>query len=352
MSSLIIEMCKIDSIEPHPNGDFLDIAQVKGWRCVVRKGQFQQGDACIYFPPDTLLPKELSDELGVTNYLKGLGSRYPDRDRFGGRVSVARLRGTPSLGLVVIPHSDWLGHLDDLAGYLGVVKYEPPEEVLDGDAERTNVFFHKYTDMENLRNFPNAFRGDEWVVATEKIHGRNARIGLCYENEEMILMAGSHGVRRRRLDKTGKESVYWRPLTLYPQIETLLWELHKEYTANVVLYGEIYGSGMQDLTYGQRDVGFRVFDIAVNTHYLSFDVLEPVLKKHEIPMVPPIFLGPFAWDIAELSCSGDSVISPIKQIREGIVIRPLEETLDINGRKIYKLINFEYLNRKGGSENH
>ena len=352
MSSLIIEMCKIDSIEPHPNGDFLDIAQVKGWKCVVRKGQFQQGDDCIYFPPDTLLPKELSDELGVTNYLKSLGRTYPDRDRFGGRVSVARLRGTPSLGLVVIPHTDWLGHLDDLGGYLGVEKYEPPEEVLDGDAERTNVHFHKYTDMENLRNFPNAFGEDEIVVATEKIHGRNVRIGLCYENEEMVLMAGSHGVRRRRLDKFGKESVYWRPLALYPQIETLLWELYKEYTANVVLYGEIYGAGMQDLTYGQREVDFRVFDIAVNTTYLSFDTIMPMLLKHKIPMVPMVSYGPFNWTFAELACSGDSVVSPTKQIREGIVIRPIEETLDVNGRKIYKLVSFDYLNRKGGSEDH
>lgn len=351
MSSLIIEVCTVDEVVPHPNGDFLDIVKVKGWQCIIKKGQFQVGDLCVYFPPDTLLPRELSDELGVTKYIKNLGSKYPNRDRFGGRVSVARLRGSPSFGLVAIPNQDWLDHANNLSTYLGVEKYNPPEEMLDGDGERTNPFFHKYTDMENLRNFPHAFIEGEEVICTEKIHGSNVRIGLCYEEEQMVLMAGSHGVRRKELDHDGRPSKYWKPVEICPRIKDLLHALHVKHQGNVILWGEIYGATTQDLTYGEREIQFRAFDISINTAYLDYDALAQLLDEYNIPMAPLVYRGPFSWEEMEKHVGGNSVVSSITQIREGIVIRPEKEENN-HGRKIYKLISFDYLNRKSGTENH
>ncbi len=351
MSSLILRTLPIDTINLHPGADRLEIAQFQGWNCVVVKGQFCPGDLATYFPPDLLLPKELGDELNVTKYLKGLGNRYPDRERFAGRVSVARLRGVPSYGILVHPHADWLVHLDDLAEYLGVEKYEPPEEVLDGDAQRSNPFFHRYTEMENLRNFPNAFSNEEPIIVTEKIHGRNCRIGLCYEDGDMVLMAGSHNVRRKQYNAKGQLSVYWKPLEMYPQIEQMLQEIYLRYLHNVILFGELYGPGMQDLSYGQKDIAFRVFDIAYNTQYVDYIALQDWLDYYEIPMVP-YWKMPFSWEKMEEFATGNSQVSLSPQIREGIVIRPSTEARDMNGRKIYKVINFEYLARKGGTEQH
>lgn len=48
MSSLIVEVCQIAAIEKHPNADNLDIATVKGWNCIVRTGQYSQGDAVVF----------------------------------------------------------------------------------------------------------------------------------------------------------------------------------------------------------------------------------------------------------------------------------------------------------------
>ncbi len=39
-------------------------------------------------------------------------------------------------------------------------------------------------------------------------------------------------------------------------------------------------------------------------------------------------------------------------IREGVVIRPLEERVDLNGRVILKVISDDYITRKGGTEYH
>lgn len=352
MSSLILDTQPISDILTHPNADLLEIAVVKGWQCVVQKGQFQVGEVVTYFPPDLLLPKELGDALNVTKYLKNLARSYPDCERFAGRVGVAKLRGVASYGVLATPHSDWLDHADDLAEYLGVEKYSPPEEIKDGDAECQNPFFHKYTDMENLRNFPDAFDEGELVVATEKIHGRNCRLGLCYEDGEMVLMAGSHNVRRRQYDTQGRLSIYWKPLEICPDLGNMLRELHKAYQTNIVVFGELYGPGLQDLTYGQKDLAFRVFDIAVNTSYLGYEALHEWTRRHDIPTVPQSYAGPFYWDQLEEHAKLSSSVSPVTQLREGIVIRPIDETTDRNGRMIYKLINFDYLNRKGGSELH
>jgi len=35
MSNLIVEICKIESIEKHPNADRLSIIKVKDWHCIV-----------------------------------------------------------------------------------------------------------------------------------------------------------------------------------------------------------------------------------------------------------------------------------------------------------------------------
>jgi tRNA-binding EMAP/Myf-like protein len=35
MSSLIIEVCKVENIIKHPNADKLSIVTIKGWQCIV-----------------------------------------------------------------------------------------------------------------------------------------------------------------------------------------------------------------------------------------------------------------------------------------------------------------------------
>jgi hypothetical protein len=47
MSSLVVEVCKIDKILRHPNGDNIEIVHVKGWQCIVKKGDFKAKDVVI-----------------------------------------------------------------------------------------------------------------------------------------------------------------------------------------------------------------------------------------------------------------------------------------------------------------
>ena len=81
----------------------------------------------------------------------------------------------------------------DVREHYGIGKYRPPVKFHAGDSEAAHPLFHRYTDIENLRNFPEVFADGEEVVVTEKIHGTNSRIGYV----EGSLLAGSHGLQVR-----------------------------------------------------------------------------------------------------------------------------------------------------------
>ena len=213
----------------------------------------------------------LADRLGVTKYLHPLPKDVNGEQTAGGRIRVAKLRGIASYGLIMraIDNPEWeVG--TDVAGFYGVSKWEPPPENADGKAEREDAAFHRYTNIENFRNFPNLFVPGEEVIFTEKIHGMNSRVGLIQMAEGPTWMAGSHGVRRRELDRQGRRSKFWEVLT--DNIKALLEHL-AEGTKNVVMFGEIYGSGVHDMTYSMTNGlrTWRAFDITVNGNYLDFD---------------------------------------------------------------------------------
>ena len=174
MSELRVEVVEIKEILDHPDADRLEIAKVKGWECVVQKGTHKPGDGVVYVPIDAVLPVELSDKLGVTNYL----SR--------GRVRTAKLRGVYSQGLIIdmkhLPDNYYLG--DDVKDVLGITKYipPPPPPNLSGKRRNHHPDFHRYTDIENIKNFPDVLQEGEMVTITEKIHG-------CFQYNDKISLA-------------------------------------------------------------------------------------------------------------------------------------------------------------------
>ena len=89
----------------------------------------------------------------------------------------------------------------NVAEYYECIKYEPPQELTQGNMEREHPLFARYTDIENIKNFPDIFQEGEEVVITEKIHGTNSRVGLLKGE----FVAGSH--RSQRKDPDAKDSL-------------------------------------------------------------------------------------------------------------------------------------------------
>jgi RNA ligase (TIGR02306 family) len=364
MSTLIVEVCTIEEVKQHPNADKVELVRCKNWWCVSGIGQYKVGDKVVYFPPDSVIPEELAEKFGIAKYCAQLPKNADGTRPTSLRIKAQRFRGESSFGTVQTPDDpNWeVGY--SVKEYYGVEKYEPPIRATDGDADHPVSAFHGYTNIENIGNFPGVFEDGEEVVIDEKIHGSNSRIGLILHPDEetgvasWIFMCGSNSVRRREFNLKGVRSFYWDPLT--ENMKQLLTHLSQG-KANVIVFGEIFGAGVQDMQYGQPGRNYRSFDIAVDGKYLDDDVKKAVLSEFGIEMVPHLYRGPFSMEkVKELTDGPTTVCDPTMAGkfpgREGIVIRPVKERYSAKlpnfGRVILKSISADYLGRKGGTEYH
>ena len=334
MSSLIVEVCKIDAVQPHGNADALELAVIKGWQCVIPKGRHTAGDLVTYIPIDAMIPAEHSDRWGITKYLSN------------GRVRCAKLRGEPSFGVIVEREDPAWAEGEDVAEHYGITKYLPPVKITAGDALPAHPLFGEYTDVENLRHFPDVLMASEEVVVTEKIHGTNSRIGVI----EGELMAGSMSVRRA-CPAEAKGSIYWSPAEI-PGVRELLCDLSQTHR-QAILYGEIFGSKVQNLNYGcVGELGFRAFDLLIDGKYADWDDFESLCRQYEVPVVPVLYRGEYDLATIKRLSEGETTLGA-DHIREGVVVKPALERVDPKvGRVCLKYIGDPYLFAKGVTDSH
>ncbi len=372
MSKLIIEICKIVKIEKHPNADRLDIATVKGWNCIVGKDNHKIGDLVIYCPPDSVIPHDIIDKYNL-EFLKK-----------NGRVGTIKLRKYISQGLILdmncLPgavtgtkgfHPGYKVGMD-VAKKLGILKYEPPisQNLQRGGNRPTkkkrNPSFDKYTDIDNIKNYNTVFNDGDIVVITEKIHGTNFRAGrlaihpgytiidkIKYLWNKYIVkkdyefVYGSHNVQLIASNKTKNfygEDVYGRIAQKYNLAETI----PKDY----ILYGEIYGQKIQELTYGLTDIDVAFFAVKYKGKYLDWNQFTEFCLYRQLPIVPVLYVGEFKQEYLKQYTEGKSTICST-QMREGCVVLSVnEEHHPRIGRKILKSVSEEYLITKNRTEFH
>lgn len=303
MSTIAVEILPVTYVKPHPDADKLEIAIVCNRTVVVPKGEYKKDDAIIYFPPDMLIPEDVADQLGVKKYLKH--AVYPgDAQKTKCRVGACRLRGQPSYGFPA-PFSKFFdGNVvfgTNVSSFFKAVKYEPPQKIRAEDAAPDHPAFHQYTDIEHYYRFPEVFPEGMWVRVTEKIHGSNQKAGLINVDGEWQFMCGSHRVNR----KPG--GLYWEPLN--ENLMALLTDLCDE-QHNVILFGEIFGPGIQDMDYGveRGKRGYRVFDISVNGRYLDWEFVQQKCVEHDVETVPLLAIRRFTPEIIDEYTYGDTIV--------------------------------------------
>lgn len=369
MSSLIVQVCAIEEVAVHPNADRLERIRVKNWWCIAGKGQYAVGDRVVYLPPDCVIPEPLAERWGIAKYCSPLARGIDGQRPPGLRIRANRFRGEPSFGCVQdIDDPTWeVG--TDVREHYNVTKWEPPIKALDGDAAPPVHAFHAYTDIENIGNFPSILQEGEEVVVTEKIHGTNSRVGWVYhadndaEGFTWQRMAGSHGTRRKEFNEKGDRSKYWFPFSpdqaTCPMVTLLLQVAEiKQARSSVIVFGEIFGPGIQDMHYGQKGLAFRIFDIAVDGKYIDWDDLKLYVEADPaLQLVPILYRGPFSMKTMEELVDGPTTLASAEEIRqnfkgrEGVVIKPVKERFDPalgcgGGRVILKYISVDYHDRK------
>lgn len=367
MSDLLVRVVVIDEVNPHPNADKLEIVKVGGWQIVSGKGNYTAGQTAVHVPPDAMVPKAWAEAWAVTPYLSWRSNAE------AGRVKAVKLRQATSYGFLA-PNESNAEVGTNLADHYGITKYEEPERGTQaGQMARNHPLFHTYTNIQNLRNYPEELPYGEPLIVTEKLHGTNSRVGWVRQGETLVpgfisyrdtllgleRVVGTHRTQRK-LEDCG---VYGLPFERYAQgLEDILLMItgtsvpgFAENTPvdSIIIFGEIYGPGVQDLTYG-TEKEWRVFDIALNGNYLPWDYVRDLCIGCRIPIVPHIEPAIYTFqELCELA-EGNSVLSP-NQIKEGIVVRPMSEMQwgrgDMN-RTIFKVISSDYLTRKGGTEHH
>lgn len=362
MSKLVVEGVRIEDVLTHPNADALDLIKPEGkdFLPVVQKGRYAPGDFAIYVGEGAVLSEELLKETRFWDEEKDKGMLA---GALGNRVKPVKLRGHVSQGILINPAAvAEIEHGADYAEALGIVKYEVPIPAhLAGEVDSLGVNF-TYTDIENIKNWPDVFVPGEVVVAHEKLHGTCLVFSLRFndETEAYDFVVSSKGQAGKGFAIRESESnYYWRVAKKYGihhELRGLLvwFNVNGHDLEEVTLFGE--GLGVQDLKYGSTntDAEARFFDIRFTPKdgeptYVDSDPLSWFLSQMGLPRVPRLYTGPFDIEtITEAASGRETLTGKETHVREGAVVRPiLERRHPSLGRVILKVISPDYLTRKG-----
>lgn len=336
---------RILNISPIPDADAIEVAQVLGWKVVVKKGQFNVGDLVVYCEIDSLLPKREEFEfLKSSNY----------------RIRTVKLRGQISQGIcfpLEILNNNTQRHIEelektrlisalrdqsdspigfDVSEELGLEKYEEPIPAeLAGNAKGSFPTFMIITDEDRIQILPHIplEYGGQSFVAIEKLDGgsgsfywKNGEFGVCGRNWEYY---------------ESPTNSFWK-FARHNFLEEKLGELGR----NLGLQGEIIGEGIQKNKYklrGQTVRFFRMFDIDKYEFIPYEEMIDIIVNQFKLETVPILdwnYILPSTVDEILDYAQGKSVLNPQTE-REGVVF--VKHELKNQGRLSFKAISNKFL---------
>lgn len=327
---------KIQKIVPHDNADSLEIAIVSNFPCVVRKGEFSEGDLCFYIRDDAKLLgyDELKEREARDKEARKTGA-FVTQDCFtctwqwqdsllkylggGGRVKSIKLRGKVSMGILLKPDivcpniknfnveiakhfNDSISDPETGASYLernfGITHWERP---LDGSSmgcinSRGPLISGLWkTDEENFQNIEDEmFPWNTEVLITKKLDGSSCSISST--------PAGDIHVMSRSQDLKLDDDNVWNRAAA--KVIPLVKALAKHYNETIVVRGEVTGQGINaskvnldakgDATFNMFSVVFpytvddkkRIGLYGTEWHFLEINKKCKEITGYEIKTVP------------------------------------------------------------------
>jgi RNA ligase (TIGR02306 family) len=366
MERKLASIQRIGSVLPIMGADAIEIVTINSWRVVSKKGEFKEGDLCVYFEIDSFLPiKEEFEFLRKSSYKK-MG------DAEGFRLKTIKLRGQVSQGLCLpisilegpeefaigVSKQPWgdqlqVGPYDDalvieegvdVTEYLGVLKYEPPIPAeLAGKVKGGFPGFIRKTDEERIQNMTKEYEDmkDKHYYVTEKLDGSSATyyfrdgvFGVCSRNLELAdpgefepgTVLCEDGVERPK-----KENTFWKVAN-----ELRIREKLSALGENYAIQGELIGEGVQGNPYKIKGHTLRIFNVfnIDKQEYLGVDDMVHFLHKINVDDKPLELVPIINYDY-KLPPTIDEIIRYAddksrlngETDREGIVIRNKDKSI-------------------------
>lgn len=375
MSTFSCPVVRIRAVEDHPNADRLSLNHVLGFVCISNRDdqgnhRYAPGDLVVYIPEGAIVPEWAMRRYGYWNEEKQEGFLSGSQHN---RVKAVRLRQIMSLGLMFSIRGGQVeladGSLlpvqegDNLADQLGIIKFEPPIPVAMAGQVCAIPGHGIRWDVENIKRYPDIFVSGETVLVWEKLHGSSCHIGIIPNLNHPDLLddwyviskgLGAQGLAFKDNEENAG-NLYVKTVKRLGLIEKIkhFYAHHIAAGASVWVLGEVYGKGVQDLDYGEKEPTFAGFAIAVRaaggTEQVFVDpiYLEETFREMGIPMVALLYEGPYDPQIVAQLTDGLTTMGG-SHIREGVVVNPAYNRRDpVIGKVILKSVSENYLLRKG-----
>lgn len=278
---------KISNIRPIEGKDLIEQVNVDGWNVIVKKGEFKDGDLCVYIEIDSKLPERKEFEfLAKKKYI----------------IKTMKMAGVRSEGIVfplsILPRGKYV--LDqDVTKKLGIVQYnaelsdEPTVLNLLYKHFMRYMWFRKIvfkffknskitkqstfpswiskTDEERIQNKPKVLEMGLIWTATEKLDGSSATFGLRKVNNDFEYVVCS----RNRIP-TETDNNIWQYVSVEYGMEEVLHYLWTKLSAkeSIVIQGEIIGPRVQGNKYKLDDFKFYMFNLVIDRKRYQFDTAE------------------------------------------------------------------------------
>ena len=327
----LASILKIENIRPIPEADRIEQANVLGYNVVIKKGEFKEGDYCVFFYPDTVV----DNTNPVFSFL--------DSKQY--RIKQVKFRGVRSQGLA-LPLSSFgiteFSENQDVTELTKTKKYELPiTQQLESRGGLPH--FIRRTDEENILKYKRA---------VEELAGKSFYISLKCDGSSFsaYLRNGEFGVCSRSLELKRPVDYavnnWWKMVKKYNLEEKM-----KEIGGNFAIQGEVVGPGINGnkMKFPEHDLYvFDIWDIN-NQQYFGYSKLLEVCNKMSLKHVPILKAGLSFADSLETLQDAADILDCYEVGRpgvkaEGMVVRGKDVLFSscLNGRLSVKVINNNY----------
>lgn len=161
----------VSQLLPIKGADFIELAVVDGWTCIVKKGEFNEGDVGLFFEIDSFLPAK-DDRFAF------LKKPMSHQGQAGYRIKSMKMRKVLSQGLFLpLNMFPEVNMSKDITEQLNVTKYDVAMSQQKGHGNGKNLpnlpSFLRKTDQNRLQNLPHywSIHKDQLFEETLKLDG-------------------------------------------------------------------------------------------------------------------------------------------------------------------------------------